>query len=314
VGVVGAGDGLLNELTRASRLGRVRATAYSKLTLSLRVVGRRDDGYHELEAFAVSVEDPHDVVEVEAVPHPGGITFDLTGETDSVPVGPDNLAVRAGEALMLRAGRSGHGVRMTLRKKIPAGAGLGGGSADAAAAIAAIQRLLEVEIDEAGMREVGASVGSDVPFCLSGGAAWMRGRGELLEPVALPAGLGVLVAIPPFQLSTPAVYRAWDELGGPEATRVIDAPDEIAQLTPTLANDLEPAAESIEPGLKEFRAALEETVGVPAILAGSGAAYAVLPGGSHDRVTSLARRVRRALKVPVAASQSVSRGVRLGSG
>jgi 4-diphosphocytidyl-2-C-methyl-D-erythritol kinase len=292
----------------------VRATAYCKLTLTLRVIGRRDDGYHELEALAMSVEDPHDVIEVEAVPHPGGITFDLTGETDAVPIGPDNLAVRAGEALMLRAGRSGHGVRMTLRKKIPAGAGLGGGSADAAAAIAAIQRLLEVEIDGAGIQDVGASIGSDVPFCLAGGAAWMRGRGELIEPVALPAGVPVLVAIPPYQLSTPRVYAAWDELGGPHSSRVVDAPDAIAPFVATLSNDLEPAAEAIEPGLAEFRAALEDAAGAPAILAGSGSAYAVLPGGSHDGVTSLARRVRRALKVPVAASQSVSRGVRLGTG
>jgi 4-diphosphocytidyl-2-C-methyl-D-erythritol kinase len=292
----------------------VRATAYSKLTLTLRVVGRREDGYHELEALAISVADPHDVVEVEAVPHPGGITFDLVGETKSVPVGASNLAVRAGEALMLRAGRSGHGVRMTLRKKIPAGAGLGGGSADAAAAISAIHRLLEVEIDEAGIREVGASIGSDVPFCLAGGAAWMRGRGELLEPVALPAGLPVLVAIPPYQLATAEVYAAWDELGGPRYTRAVDAPDAIAPFAATLANDLEPAAEAVEPRLAEFRAALEEVVRAPAVLAGSGSAYAVLPDGSHDRVTSLARKVRRALKVPVAASQSVSRGVRLGTG
>ena len=307
------GGGDLNELTQPGRLGRVRATAYSKLTLALRVVGRRDDGFHDLEALAVSVADPHDVIEVAAVPHPGGITFELSGETDSVPLGADNLAVRAGEAVMLRAGRSGHGVRMTLRKKIPAGAGLGGGSADAAAAIIAIQRLLEIEIDDARLREVGASIGSDVPFCLTGGAAWMRGRGELLEPVDLHAGLPVLVAIPPYHVSTPEVYAAWDELRRPRARRVVDAPDQIAALTPTLANDLEAAAEVVEPRLTEFRIALEEAAGAPAVLAGSGGAYAVIPDGEHDRVTSLARRVRRALKVPVAASQTVSRGVRLGT-
>jgi 4-diphosphocytidyl-2-C-methyl-D-erythritol kinase len=262
----------------------------------------------------VSVADPHDVVEVAAVPHPGGITFELAGETESVPTGADNLAVRAGEALLLRAGRSGHGVRMTLRKKIPAGAGLGGGSADAAAAIVAIHRLLEVEIDDAGLRDIGASVGSDVPFCLVGGAAWMRGRGEVLEPVHLPPGVPVLVAIPPYRLSTPDVYAAWDELGGPRAQRVVEAPAEIAAVAPTLANDLEPAAEAVEPRLAEFRAALEETAGAPAVLAGSGSAYAVLLSADDEGVTSLARRVRRTLKVPVAASQTVSRGVRLGTG
>jgi 4-diphosphocytidyl-2-C-methyl-D-erythritol kinase len=312
VGRARAGGGLLNELTRAGRLGRVRATAYAKLTLALRVEGRRADGFHDLDALAVSVADPHDVIEVAAVPHPGGITFELEGETDDVPAGPTNLAVRAGEELMLRAGRSGHGVRMTLRKKIPAGAGLGGGSADAAAAIVAIQRLLDVEIDQQGILGVGAAVGSDVPFCLTGGAARMRGRGEVLDPVPLHAGMSVLVAIPPYRLSTPTVYAAWDELGGPRSTRVVEAPGVIAELVPELVNDLEPAAEAVEPRLAEFRAALEETVGAPALLAGSGSAYAVL--GDGDRLASVARKVRRALKVPVVASQTVSRGVRLGTG
>jgi len=277
----------------------------------LQVIGRRSDGYHDLHALAVSVADPHDVVEVAAVPHPGGITFELVGETEAVPADRSNLAVRAGESLMLRAGRSGHGVRMTLRKKIPAGAGLGGGSADAAAAMIAIQRLLEVEIDDAGLQEIGASVGSDVPFCLSGGAAWMRGRGEVLQPVDLPVGLPLLVAIPPYRLSTPEVYAAWDELGSPRAQRVVEAPPEIAGVLPELANDLEPAAEAVEPRLVEFRAALEQAAGAPAVLAGSGSAYAVLLSGEGDGLAALARRVRRALKVPIAASRTVSRGVRL---
>ena len=171
----------MNELTQNGRLGQVRATAYAKLTLSLSVLGRRDDGYHDLEALAVSIGDPHDILEFEAVPHPGGVTFTVDGDTDLVPNGRDNLAVRAAEDLLIRAGRSGHGVRMWLRKAIPAGSGLGGGSADAAAALAAVRRMLEVDIGDDELLELGASVGSDVPFCLRGGAAWMRGRGERLE-------------------------------------------------------------------------------------------------------------------------------------
>ena len=130
------------------RLQRVRATAYSKLTLSLRVLGAREDGYHELEALTVSLGQPHDVVEATAVPHPGGVTFEVEGETENVPSTIDNLAARAAEDVMLRAGRSGHGVRLVLRKRIPAGAGLGGGSADAAAALVAVRRLLELALDD----------------------------------------------------------------------------------------------------------------------------------------------------------------------
>lgn len=305
----------MNELSHAGRLSRVRATAYAKLTLSLRVVGRRDDGYHDLEALVVSIEDPHDVVEVEAVPHPGGVSFLVEGELEGVPTGSTNLAMCAGEAAMRRAGRSGHGVRMTLRKKIPAGAGLGGGSADAAAAMHAVRRMLELELDDAAMLDVGVEIGSDVPFCLTGGAAWLRGRGERLEPLELPVGLPYLVAIPPFRLATPMVYAAWDDLGGPRATRSVPAFGPVAGLVSELVNDLEPAAEAIEPRLVEFREALERIVGAPALLAGSGSAYVVpVADDLVGRLDAVAKQVRRSLKVLVAPSQTVARGVRVSLG
>lgn len=302
----------MNELTQAHRPSRVRATAYAKLTLSLRVLARRDDGFHDLEALVVSLEDPHDVLELEAVPHPGGVSFLVEGEVEGVPTGPANLAMRAAEAVMLRAGRSGHGVRLTLRKKIAAGAGLGGGSADAAAAMHAVRRLLQLDLDAAEMLEVGAGLGSDIPFCLTGGSAWIRGRGELLEPVELPVGLRYLVAIPPFRLATPTVYAAWDDLGGPQSRRRIPAFGPVARLLPELVNDLEPAAEAVEPRLVEFRDELERLVGAPALLAGSGSAYVVpVDDALGGRVEAVARKVRRALRVPVAPSQTVSRGVRV---
>jgi len=276
------------------------------------VLGRRDDGYHEIEALTVSVADPHDVVEVQAVPHPGGISLEVVGETEGVPDGIDNLVVQAGEALLVRAGRSGHGVKTTLRKKIPAGCGLGGGSADAAAALIAIQRLLEVEIDAAGLHAIAASVGSDVPFCLTGGAAWIRGRGELLEPVSVTSGLPVVVAIPPFRLVTRTVYEAWDALGGPRSDREVPAPSAVSQVIQACANDLEPAAESVEPRLVDFRHALEEAAGAPALLAGSGSAYAVMVDGDDAVANNIARKIRRGLKVPVASSHTATRGVRVG--
>lgn len=303
----------MNELTTAGRLGRVRATAYSKLTLSLRVLGVRPDGFHELEALAVSIADPHDVVEVEAVPHPAGITMQIEGELEDVPAGRANLAFRAAEDLLLRAGRSGHGVRMQLRKKIPAGGGLGGGSADAAAALVAVRRMLEIDIDDAVLAELAAGIGSDVPFCVTGGAAWMRGRGELLTPVELPVGVEYLVALPPFRLSTSAVYAAWDELGGPRSERAVPALGPVAALTPELVNDLEPAAEVVEPRLRAFREDLEAAAGTSAILAGSGSAYAVpVPPDQHEE--ALRRQVAKAMRVPVVAASSTSRGVRLGVG
>jgi 4-diphosphocytidyl-2-C-methyl-D-erythritol kinase len=294
------------------RLARVRATAYPKLTLSLRVLGRRADGYHDLEGLVVSLGQPQDVVEAYAVPAPGGVQLELMRDDviEEIPTDHRNLAFIAAEKLMVRAGRSGHGVRLVLRKHIPTGAGLGGGSADAAAALLAVHRLLDVDIDEAGVLEVAAETGSDVPFCVRGGAAWMRGRGELLEPVKVPQRIGFLLAIPPFRLSTPDVYARWDELGGPEAQRVVTAPRQLAGLATELANDLEPAAEAVEPRLRTFRQALEAAAGGPALMAGSGSSY-VVPVPDARRLPVLVDEVRRKLRVPVLGTTNVTRGVRL---
>ncbi|HEY7104822.1 MAG TPA: 4-(cytidine 5'-diphospho)-2-C-methyl-D-erythritol kinase [Acidimicrobiia bacterium] len=298
------------------RLARVRATAYPKLTLSLRVLRRRRDGFHDLDALVVSLGQPHDVIEAYAVPAPGGVQVVVEGDDDGegaaagVPTDHRNLAFIAAEKLLVRAGRSGHGVRLVLRKQIPAGAGLGGGSADAAAALLAVRRLLDVDVDDAGVRELAAEIGSDVSFCVVGGAAWMRGRGEVIEPVSLPSGLGFVVAIPPFRLSTPAVYGKWDELGGPTATRAVAAPRRVSSLLPELANDLEPAAEAVEPRLVEFRTALEAATGRPALLAGSGSAY-VVPVHDPRALPALVEEVGRRLHVPVVGTTSVGRGVRL---
>ena len=262
----------------------------------------------------VSLGQPHDVLEAYAVPAPGGVQLEVGGVEvgDDVPSDHRNLAFIAAEKLLVRAGRSGHGVRLVLRKHIPAGGGLGGGSADAAAALLAVRELIDVDIDDAGVMAIAAEVGSDVPFCVHGGAAWMRGRGEIIEPVSVPTGLAFVVAIPPFRLSTPNVYRAWDKLGGPRSERVVPAPRRLSHVIPELVNDLEPAAEALEPRMREFRAALESATGAPALLAGSGSAY-VVPIADARRLPGLVDQVGRRLRVPVVGTTSVSRGVRLAS-
>jgi 4-diphosphocytidyl-2-C-methyl-D-erythritol kinase len=278
------------------------------------VLGRRADGFHDLESLVVSLGQPHDVLEAFAVPAPGGVRVEVSGVEigEDVPADHRNLAFIAAEKLLVRAGRSGHGVRLVLRKRIPAGGGLGGGSADAAAALLAVRRLLDVDVDDAGVLAIAAEVGSDVPFCVQGGAAWMRGRGDLVERVAVPAGLAFVVAIPPFRLSTPDVYRAWDKLGGPHAERAVPAPRRLAPFVTELVNDLEPAAEALEPRMREFRAALEAATGAPALLAGSGSAY-VVPIADSRRLPALVDEAGRRLRVPVVGTTSVTRGVRLAS-
>jgi 4-diphosphocytidyl-2-C-methyl-D-erythritol kinase len=294
-----------------AHLGRVRATAFAKLTLSLRMLGpRREDGFHELEALTVPIGQPHDTLEAVAVPEPPGVTLEVVDGDERVPTGHQNLAMQAAESLLIRAGRAGHGVQLTLRKRIPTARGLGGGSADAAAAMLAVHRLLEVDLSESELFELAAELGSDVPFFLGGGPSWMRGRGEQLEPVALRPGIPMLVAMPPFPVATVDVYRAWDSLGEPRSSRSVASPSALDALLPELVNDLEPAAEHVEPRLRPLRERIEDALGREAIMAGSGPTYVVLadgPVGLPDR----AQELSAAVGVPVVAAATVSKAVRL---
>lgn len=214
----------------------VRAPA--KLTVSLRVTGVRGDGYHEIDAEMVSLE-LADVLEIGP-----GDSLEVLGATGlAVPADDDNLVRRA-----LRAVGRTAAVRLT--KRIPAGAGLGGGSADAAAV------LRWAGCDD---RSLAASLGADVPFCLVGGRARVTGIGEVLEPL-VPVLRTFTLLTPPFGVSTPAVYRAWDDLGGPAAAGL---------------NDLEPAALAVEPRLAVWRDRLGHATGVTPVLAGSGSTWFV---------------------------------------
>jgi len=149
-----------------------------------------------------------------------------------------------------------------------------------------------------------------VPFFLGGGPSWMRGRGEQLEPVALRPGIPMLVALPPFPVATVDVYRAWDSLGEPRSNRSVASPSPLDALLPELVNDLEPAAEHVEPRLRPLRERIEDALGRDAIMAGSGPTYVVLadgPVGLPDRAQDLSA----AVGVPVVAAATVSKAVRL---
>lgn len=227
-------------------LSTVRAPA--KLTVSLRITGVRDDGYHELDAEMVSVS-LFDDVHLEPAP------------SSSLEVRRDGV-VRAGEPddLVLAAlAACGRTARVVLDKRIPAGAGLGGGSADAAAV------LRWAGVDDP---LLAASIGADVAFCVVGGRARVRGIGELVEPLAHRTGSYTLFT-PPLHASTPEVYRRWDELGGPRGDH---------------GNDLEPAAIDRYPELARWRDEFGERVGERPRLAGSGSTWFVegeRPGPGH---------------------------------
>jgi 4-diphosphocytidyl-2-C-methyl-D-erythritol kinase len=212
--------------------------ALAKLTVRLKVTGTRDDGYHLLDAEMVTLD----------------LADELTFSTgDSLTVdGPASAGVPAGDGnLVRRALRAiGRTAAVHLHKNIPAEGGLGGGSADAAAVLR-----------WAGCTDltVAASLGADVPFCIVGGRARVRGIGEQIEPLPFLARSFTLCT-PPFGVSTVAVFRAWDDLGGP----VAQGP-----------NDLEAAAMAVEPRLAEWRDRLAEATGAVPVLAGSGSTWFV---------------------------------------
>jgi 4-diphosphocytidyl-2-C-methyl-D-erythritol kinase len=211
--------------------------APAKLTRSLRVTGTRSDGYHLLDAEMVSI----DLVDRLTFGSGDGLT--VRGGGADIPDGDHNLVRRALRAVDREAS-------VVLEKGIPSGAGLGGGSADAAAVLrwAGCEDL-----------SVAVGLGADVPFCLHGGRARVTGVGERLE--ALPfEDLTFTLLTPPVHCATPDVYRAWDDLGGP---------------TSPSGNDLEPAAIVVAPELADWRELLAEATGQVPVLAGSGSTWFV---------------------------------------
>lgn len=224
-------------------------SAPAKLTLSLRVTGVRDDGLHLIDAEMVTV----DLSDTLLISEGDGLEIIELSTGLPVVAGRDNLVARALEMV----GRAAH---VELRKVIPAGAGLGGGSADAAA----ILRWAGV-----GDPRVAIRLGADVAFCLVGGRARVRGIGEIIEPLPFQARTLTLL-IPPFGCPTAEVYQMWDRMGGPRGDGV---------------NDLEPAALALEPRLAVYRDRLGNSTGHTPNLAGSGSTWFVegeFPG--DDRI------------------------------
>jgi 4-diphosphocytidyl-2-C-methyl-D-erythritol kinase len=219
----------------------IELIAPAKLTLSLRVLGVRPDGYHLIDAemASLSLADVVTITEHDAAKLTVGGTFAY-----GVPTDESNLAIKA----LQLAGRT---ATIHIEKNIPHGGGLGGGSTDAAAVLrwAGFTHLKQA-----------ATIGADIPFCLIGGRARVTGIGEIVEPLPSQAGgENITLVVPNLHVSTPRVYQAWDELGGP---------------TGIGPNDLEPAACHAVPELATWRTRIQ-ALGLQPILAGSGATWFV---------------------------------------
>lgn len=236
---------------------------FAKINLSLRVRSRDDSGYHPLRSLVQSVG-WWDRLTLE---RSDDDAFTIDGD---LPAEEDNLAWRAVEAVRADAG-SRQRWSLHLHKRIAVAAGLGGGSADAAAGLVAATRLLR---SPAGTAErLAATLGSDVPFCLMGGTAWMEGRGEILTEVPLRSDYALAIAVPSFELATAAVYRRWDEMEGPTGPTFggRNLPPSLRGLD-DLANDLLPAALDLRPDLGDWMDDLAERWDRAVHLTGSGPA------------------------------------------
>jgi 4-diphosphocytidyl-2-C-methyl-D-erythritol kinase len=247
--------------------GRAELTlrAPAKLNLYLAVLGRRPDGYHELVTVMQAL-DLCDELRLRLVPR-AGVSLALAQPAPGVPEGSENLALRAAELVLERAGAAGDlGVELRLDKRIPAGGGLGGGSSDAAAALVGVNRLLGTPLEPAALSALAARLGSDVTFFLHGGTALCTGRGEIVQPIEAPRPFDVTLLLPPFATPTPVYAALHADRGGAPALAAMrreparDTPDlhtlqravadaDVEGLEYLFRNDLEAPARTVEPRL-----------------------------------------------------------------
>lgn len=180
--------------------------APAKINLSFQILGRREDGFHEIETLMAPIS-LFDEITLTRGGTDGEIAF--TCDDPTLPTGDDNLAVRAAR-LFLAATRTSDGVVIDLRKVIPHGAGLAGGSSDAATVLLGLNRLVEANLSVAALSRLAAEIGSDVPFFVHESAATCRGRGEIVNPVSL-SRLRLLLLKPSFGVPTPTAYGRWKD-------------------------------------------------------------------------------------------------------
>jgi 4-diphosphocytidyl-2-C-methyl-D-erythritol kinase len=266
----------------------VRVIAPAKVNLFLEVLGRRADGYHELATLMVAVS-LHDSLEL--APAADGRTR-LQCDHPGLSTGPDNLVCRAVELVRQQSGQRA-GVHIRLHKRIPLAAGLAGGSSDAAATLAGLNRLWRLGWGRERLASLGARLGSDVPFFFFTPAAWCTGRGEVVEPVGLGRDLDLVLVCPAVGLSTAEVFRGVSlpesPLDGQPLRRAVSAGavEEIGRL---LHNRLQPPAEHLCPLVADWCARLAGLGPLGQQMSGSGSTVFAL-----CRDPGEARRLARAL-------------------
>lgn len=274
---------------KGAQKAAVEVAAWAKINLSLLVGPRRADGYHEVFSLMLPVS-LADTLRAEAIEE--GLQVECAVCEDE-----DNLACRAVRALEARIVRP-LPVKLVIGKRIPYGAGLGGGSSDAAAALRAVDDLYDLDTPAKLLYEVAGEIGSDVPFFLWPGAQLSMGRGTVLAEAELPGPLHLVVAAPRASVSTPAAYGWWDERGAPalqafaartaRITAAVRAAKSVRNVAALVHNDLEPCVVERHPVVGAVIGRLKESGALAAAMSGSGSAVFGLFAG--DKPAAAAAR------------------------
>ncbi|HHV61019.1 MAG TPA: 4-(cytidine 5'-diphospho)-2-C-methyl-D-erythritol kinase [Firmicutes bacterium] len=252
-------------------MGHILLAARAKVNLTLDILGRRPDGYHEIESLMQSV----DLADTVRISH-GGPGIEILSDSPDVPADSTNLAAKAALALATSCGAR-LGARIQIRKRIPVAAGLAGGSADAAATLLGLNELWGLGLTTGQLVEIGARVGADVPFCLTGGTAVARGKGELIEQLPPLEGVWFVIVVPRIKVSTADVYRQFDDLPTTRRSSTARATDsiwagDIEGLAKALGNSLEAVTARRNPEIARIKEILLARGALGSVMSGSGPA------------------------------------------
>ncbi|WP_018978474.1 4-(cytidine 5'-diphospho)-2-C-methyl-D-erythritol kinase [Saccharibacillus kuerlensis] len=244
--------------------------APAKINLMLDVLHKRNDGFHEVEMIMTMV----DLADRLTLSNSGTGRISLSSQSGYIPLDDKNLAVKAARLLKQRFGVN-RGVHMHLEKRIPVAAGLAGGSSDAAAALRGLNRLWELGLSMTELEELGAELGSDVPFCVRGGTALATGRGEKLETIPNPPRCWVVLAKPPINVSTADVYgglKAAEIAVHPSASGMREALEQgsFNRVCAGLGNVLEDVTLNLYPDVRRLKEIMEQLGSDGVLMSGSG--------------------------------------------
>jgi len=247
--------------------------AYAKLNLTLDILGKRDDGYHELESVMQQITLCDEIeIDVET-----GEDWKLECDWEAIPTDSRNLAWKAAGVFYKSIGKDPQGITIRIRKRIPMEAGMAGGSADAAAVLRALNRHEGEPYTIWELARLGAKVGSDVPFCVVGGTAMVKGRGEQVNPVMPMPQCFYCICMPEFSVSTPALFAAFDQaetVWHPDTQGMLKSLDQhdLMHVAGHVGNAMERLVAAEHPEIEEIKSVMQDCGALGTAMTGSGSA------------------------------------------